>query len=110
MTNPWNGRRHSSWASNTVLTLLMTLACLIAVGIADWKGEPPTYLVALLGTSAGAFFTALGSDKNKREAETREFAATAQKTAERAEGKADHLTEVAEREHPGATHDDGTGG
>ena len=97
MTNPWDGPRHRSWASNTVLTLVLLVICIIVVGVSDYLGEPPNYLVGLLGTAAGAFFTAIGSDQNKRNIETRD-------TAERAERKADVLKEVAEREHPEA-HD-----
>ena len=100
MTNPWEGPRHRSWASNTVLTFLCLVACLIATGVSDYFGEPPNYLVALLGTAAGAFFTAIGSDKQKREAERDADTRTAQRTADRAEIKADKLAEVADREHP----------
>ncbi len=82
MVSPWEGPRHRSWASNTVLTLIALVALLAGTVATDYFGEPPTYLVALLGTSAGAFFTALGSDKNKRDTEVSE-------TAHRAETKAD---------------------
>jgi len=77
-----------------VLTLIALIAVLAATVVSDIFGEPPTYLVALLGTAAGAFFTALSSDKSKRDQDT-------QNTANRAEGKADKLAEIADREHPG---------
>jgi hypothetical protein len=101
VTNPWDGPRHRSWASNTVLTLICLIVVLVATVVTDYFGEPPTYLVALLGTAAGAFFTAIGSDKYKREIETREDAREAKTTADRAEAKSDKLAEFAEREHPG---------
>lgn len=100
MTNPWDGPRHRSWASNTVLTFLMLLVCIVATVTTDYFGEPPNYLVALLGTAAGAFFAAIGSDKQKRDVEVRETAQDAQETAHRAEAKANTLERVAEREHP----------
>jgi len=91
MTNPWDeGPRHHSWASNTMLTFIMLVVCIIATVITDIIGEPPNYLVALLGTAAGAFFAAIGSDRQKRQAEVGE-------TAKRAETKADSAKVVAER-------------
>lgn len=100
MTNPWDGPRHRSWASNTVLTFLLLLALIVATVVTDVIGEPPTYLVGLLGTAAGAFFAAIGSDKSKRDGEVRDTATDANDTAHRAERKADALGEVAAREHP----------
>jgi len=76
-----------------VLTFLLLVVCIIATVISDKFGEPPQYLVGLLGTSAGAFFAAIGSDKQKRDQEVAQ-------TAERAERKADKLVEVARAEHP----------
>lgn len=93
MTNPWDGPRHQSWASNTVLMTIVLLALLIATVVTDIIGEPPTYLVGLLGTAAGAFFSALSSDKSKRDADV-------SRTAHRAEAKADKLGEIAASEHP----------
>ncbi|AER48931.1 hypothetical protein SEA_DONNY_17 [Mycobacterium phage Donny] len=101
MTNPWDGPRHRSWASNTMLTFILLLVCIAATVTTDIIGEPPAYLVGLLGTAAGAFFTAIGSDKQKRDADVRETAVEAKKVAERAETKADSLGEIAERDHPG---------
>lgn len=100
MTNPWEGPRHRSWASNTVLTLILLVVCIIAVGVSDYLGEPPNYLVGLLGTAAGAFFAAIGSDKQKKDQEVASTATTAKETAERAEAKADAGLEVAKAEHP----------
>lgn len=82
MTNPWDGPRHRSWASNTMLTFALLIALIIATVATDYFGEPPNYLVGLLGTAAGAFFTAIGSDRNKRDAEV-------SATAHRAEAKAE---------------------
>ena len=91
MTNPWDdGPRHESWASNTMLTFIILLVCIVATVVTDIIGEPPNYLVALLGTSAGAFFAALGSDRQKKAAELTE-------KAERAEVKADQARVVARR-------------
>lgn len=91
MTNPWDdGPRHESWASNTMLTFIMLLVCIVATVVTDIIGEPPPYLVALLGTSAGAFFAALGSDRQKRNADVGA-------KAERAEVKATQAKVIAER-------------
>ncbi|QPX62131.1 membrane protein [Mycobacterium phage Indlovu] len=103
MTNPWDGPRHRSWASNTMLCFVLLVICIIATVVSDYFGEPPTYLVGLLGTAAGAFFAAIGSDKQKRDADTRQTAEAAQTVAVRAEVKADQLATVAEHEHPGST-------
>lgn len=93
MTHPWEGQRHRSWASNTVLTLVLLVVLILATVASDYFGEPPNYLVGLLGTAAGAFFAAIGSDKQKKETEVKA-------TAERAEAKADAAVEVAQAEHP----------
>ena len=91
MTNPWDeGPRHESWASNTMLTFIILVICIVATVVTDVIGEPPNYLVALLGTSAGAFFAALGSDRQKRQTEVA-------RTAERAEVKADQARTIATR-------------
>lgn len=90
MTNPWDdGPRHESWASNTMLTFIMLLVCIVATVVIDIIGEPPPYLVALLGTSAGAFFAALGSDRQKRNADVGEKAQRAEAIAKRADRKAE---------------------
>lgn len=73
-----------------MLTFIMLLVCIVATVVTDIIGEPPNYLVALLGTSAGAFFAALGSDRQKRNTEAGE-------TAKRAEVKADRAKSIAER-------------
>lgn len=95
MGHPWNSPRHRSWASNTVISGAALFAILLATVIIDSLGEPPTYLVGLLGTAAGAFFGAIGHDKSQRE---REIATT----ANRAERKVDRLGAIAEHEHPGS--------
>ncbi|UJQ86541.1 membrane protein [Mycobacterium phage PenguinLover67] len=100
MTNPWDGPRHRSWASNTVLTFLLLVICIIATVVSDYIGEPPNYLVGLLGTAAGAFFAAIGSDKQKKDQEVASTARDAQQVAHRAEAKADAGLEVAKAEHP----------
>lgn len=79
---PWEGPRHKSWASNTVISGIALAFLLICTLVSDYFAEPPTYLVGLLGTAAGAFFGAVGSDKAKKEAEV-------SRTAKRAEAKAD---------------------
>lgn len=64
------------WASNTFLSFLALISLVIAVGVSDAVGgEPPSYLVGLLGTAAGAFFAAISSDKDKRDADDAERAA-----------------------------------
>lgn len=100
MTNPWDGPRHRSWASNSVLTFFVLVICIVATVITDYLGEPPSYLVGLLGTAAGAFFAAVGSDKQKRDIEVAEDAKTAKDVAARAEAKADTLAEIAVADHP----------
>ena len=76
-----------------MLTFILLLVCVVATVITDVIGEPPAYLVGLLGTAAGAFFAAIGSDKQKRDTEVAEI-------AQRAEAKADALGRAASREHP----------
>lgn len=107
MTHPWDGPRHRSWASNTVLTLILLVVCIIVVGVSDYFGEPPNYLVGLLGTAAGAFFTALGGDKSKRDAEVRDTAVEAKTKVEeverrvtRTETRADEAEAREHIEHP----------
>lgn len=97
---PWQGPRHQSWASNTVLMTIVLVTLIIATVVTDYFGEPPTYLTGLLGTAAGIWVAALGSDKNKREADVARTADTAQETAERAEAKADTLGRVTAQDHP----------
>ena len=84
-----------------MLTFVLLVVLIIATVASDYRGEPPNYLVGLLGTAAGAFFAAIGSDKQKRDAETRDTAITAEKTARRAEAKAD--TVLAEQHPDGVT-------
>lgn len=62
----------------------------------DYYGEPPVYMIGLLGTAAGTFFGSISSDKEKRDADIA-------RTAHRAEAKVDALAEVAETQHPGST-------
>lgn len=81
---PWEGPRHSSWASNTVLMTAVLIVLVIATVVTDMLGDPPTYLVGMLGSAAGVWFGAMGSDKDKRDKDTAE-------TANRAEAKADQL-------------------
>ena len=76
------------------------MVLIVATVVTDVIGEPPTYLVGLLGTAAGAFFAAIGSDKSKRDGEVRATAHDANTTAHRAEAKADKIGEVIADEHP----------
>lgn len=80
-----------------MLTFFVLLVCIVATVITDYFGEPPSYLVGLLGTAAGAFFAAVGSDKQKRDIEVAE---EAKHVAQRAEAKADTLAEIAVAAHP----------
>ncbi|AYD82013.1 membrane protein [Mycobacterium phage Saguaro] len=100
MGTPWQGPRHRSWASNTALSFVMLVVLVIATVISDYFGEPPNYLVGLLGTAAGAFFAAIGTDKEKRDQDVARTATRAEATATRAERKADVLGDVASHEHP----------
>lgn len=110
MTNPWDdGPRHESWASNTMLTFIMLLVCIVATVVTDVIGEPPQYLVALLGTSAGAFFAALGSDRRKRNADVGAKAERAEVKADRAEAlakRADRKAEAVGHGEPLPSDDD----
>lgn len=83
-----------------MLSFIMLLVLIVATVISDYFGEPPNYLVGLLGTAAGAFFAAISSDKQKRDNEVSSTAQRADETAKRAEAKADTLGEVARQEHP----------
>lgn len=95
MTPPRRGLQHDSWPSNTVLITIVFMAVLTLTVITDIIGEPPNYLVGLLGAATSAWFGTVATDKAKRDAET-------SATAKRAEVKADVLTDVANREHPGS--------
>jgi hypothetical protein len=78
-----------------MLSFILLIVCIIATVVMDALGDPPNYLVGLLGTAAGAFFAAIGSDKQKKDADVAQ-------TAQRAEAKADAVVEVARQEHPEA--------
>ena len=100
MTNPWDGPRHRSWASNTMLTFFMLVICITATVVSDVFGEPPNYLVALLGTAAGAFFAAIGSDKQKKDEDVRHTAVDAERRASEVERRlqdSDTRADAAER-------------
>lgn len=96
----FKNRRHESWYSDTTITAILFVAVLIATVVTDWLNGPteaaPSYLTGLLGASGFVLFGAAGSDKTKRDADTKD-------TANRAEAKVDKLTEVAESQHPGST-------
>lgn len=110
MGSPWSGPRHRSWASDTVIfAAVFVIVLIVTVAVDQLNGpEPaPVYLTGLLGASAAALFGAAGSDKSKREAEIAADAAIAKSratdisvVADRAEAKADKLTELARSEHP----------
>lgn len=110
MSNPWNGQRHRSWASDTIIVGFVFLVVLIVTVVIDSTNGPdpaPPYLTGLLGAAGAAFFAAAGADKNKREAEIADDARIAKnrassinETAIRAEAKADKLAEFARSEHP----------
>lgn len=105
----WNGPRHRSWASDTMIFAVVFVIVLFTNVITSWltHAPPPSYLQGLLGASSAAFFGAAGSDKNKREAEIADDARVAKTrateigaTADRAEAKADTLAGLARAEHP----------
>lgn len=97
-----DGPRHRSWASDTGITFGLLVVLITATALVDaFAGEPPNYLVGLLGTAAGAFFGALSTDKAKRERDIAEVAVSAKR-------KADALGEVARQNHPD-DFDDETG-
>lgn len=91
---PWEGPRHRSWASNTVVSGAMFAVIAILTVWMDRTGDPPDYLVGLLGVASTTFFGAIAGDKAKKEAEI-------SRTATRAEAKADALVEAVEHEMPG---------
>lgn len=98
MTNPWDGPRHRSWASNTMLAFYTLLACIVATVVSDVFGEPPNYLIGLLGTAAGAFFAAIGTDKQKKEADVEATARDAYQAAYDAQDRLDRAEEHPENE------------
>lgn len=110
MTNPWNGPRHRSWASDTVVfAVIFVIILFTTVLVAQLSHQPPpTYLQGLLGASSAALFGAVGSDKSKREREisdeqliARLRATDISEVADRADAKADKLADLARSEHPG---------
>lgn len=105
----WNGPRHRSWASDTVILAAVFLVILLVTVISSWiSGQaPPSYLQGLIGASSAALFGAVASDKSKREREiadeqliARLRATTISETADRAEAKVDKLADLARVEHP----------
>lgn len=113
MGHPWNGPRHKSWASDTVLVAVLFLVILAATLITDWQNGPdqsaPAYLTGLLGASGAFLFGAAGSDraKSQRESDDRSSRAesrtlTLNEDMIRTERKADAGLEIAAREHPEA--------
>ncbi len=93
MTNPWDGPRHRSWASNTMLAFYTLLVCIVATVVSDVFGEPPNYLIGLLGTAAGAFFAAIGTDKQKKDAEVETTAREAYQAAYDAQARLNQANE-----------------
>lgn len=110
MTDPRNGRRHRSWASDTIITgiiLAVVLAITVVVDQLNGPAPAPAYLTGLLGAAATAFFAAAGSDKNKRDAEIAAETARANnratainETAVRSEAKVDQISEALKRDRP----------
>lgn len=104
------GPRHRTWASDTVIFAIVFAIVLIVTVTVDTLNGPdpaPVYLTGLLGAASAALFGAAGSDKSKREAEIADDARVAKtrateigETANRAEAKADTLTQLARSEHP----------
>jgi hypothetical protein len=85
------------------------IVLVIATVVTDILGEPPTYLVGMLGSAAGVWFGAMGSDKQKKDADTAATATAAQATAERAEAKADTLAVVTDHADVVEAHNGGEG-
>lgn len=108
MNAPGKGPRHETWASDTVLSGTALAVIFLATVVTDYlngPAPPPTYLTGLLGTAAGAFFAAVGSDRGKREATIASDAAGAKaqatlvgETAARVESKLDRMSEFAKGE------------
>lgn len=114
MGSPWNGPRHRSWASDTVIFAVVFLIVLITTVLVDALNGPnqpaPAYLTGLLGAAGAALFGAAGSDKSKREREISDDAATARRRTTslnedqiRTEAKVDDLARLAKRQHPDET-------
>lgn len=93
-----------------MLTFFLLLVCIVATVVSDIFGEPPSYLVGLLGTAAGAFFAAIGSDKQKRDTDVAETAHRAEEKADRAERAVEatdlRATEAETRESGWSRHRD----
>lgn len=94
---PWNGPRHQSWLSDTVLTSVMAAVVIVAYIAWEALGTAPQGMVTLVGVAGGALFGAVSGDKRKREQDT-------ERVASRADRKADALAEVADHEHPGTAN------
>lgn len=88
--------RHRGKASNTVLTLILFNAVLAATIVTDIRGEPPDYLIGLLGPAFGAFLTALVTDIAKRDAETASTAEHAKTVADRTEARVADVSQTAD--------------
>lgn len=103
MTSPWDGPRHRSWASDTVIfgiIFLILLIVTVTVGQLDAPAPPPAYLTGLLGAAGAALFGAAGSDKSKREADIADDARIAKERANTNQTRVDKLTEIARQDHP----------
>ncbi|AYD84615.1 hypothetical protein SEA_PAITO_30 [Mycobacterium phage Paito] len=85
----WKGPRHRSWASDTNISLLMAIVVVVAYVIWEIVGEAPQGMVTLVGLAGGALFGAVSGDKRKRDHEI-------ERTAKRAEAKADRAVAVVE--------------
>lgn len=86
------------------------IVLVIATVVTDMIGEPPTYLVGMLGSAAGVWFGAMGGDKQKRDAEVVKTVEHAQATANRAEAKADVLAEATDHPEVAAVDPNDAGG
>jgi hypothetical protein len=105
---PWSGPRYQSRFSDTNLSLAFAAAIVVIYVVWEAVGTAPQGIVTLVGVAGGALFGAVSGDKKKKdadkEADTEKRVGRAEATADRAEVKADRLTDVAEAAHPEATH------
>jgi hypothetical protein len=97
------GRRHDSWASNSWIASAGAIVVFVTYLVWSAFETAPPGLTTLLGIAGGAWFGALSEDKRRRERDVTSTAHRAERTADRAESKADKLIEVAETQHPGST-------
>lgn len=100
MVSPFQGERHRSWLSDTVIFAAAFVVVLGITALSDYlngPGDPPAYLVGLCGATGSALFGAVSSDRNKREREIVADAVVAKQVAVDTNSKMDDLVKFTTR-------------